>query len=113
MLSLGVPLVAGTDAGVAWTPFDRLAYELEMYVTEVGMTPLRAIHSATGAAAGTLGLGASVGTLAVGREADLIAVDGDPSVNIGDLRAVQLVMKSGTVVARDGQVFEVSSSSAR
>ena len=54
MLSLGVPFVAGTDAGVAWTPFDSLADELEMFVTEVGMTPLQAIHAATGAAARTL-----------------------------------------------------------
>jgi len=106
MLSLGVPFVAGTDAGVAWTPFDSLASELEMYVTEVGMTPLQAINSATGAAARTLGLDASVGILAVGREADLIAVDGDPSVRIGDLGAVQLVMKSGAVVARNGQVLD-------
>ena len=106
MLSLGVPFVAGTDAGVAWTPFDSLASELEMYVTEVGMTPLQAINSATGAAARTLGLDATVGTLAVGREADLIAVDGDPSVRIADLGAVQLVMKSGAVVARNGQVLD-------
>jgi imidazolonepropionase-like amidohydrolase len=112
MLSLGVPFVAGTDAGVAWTPFDSLAYELEMFVTEVGMTPLQAIHSATGAAARTLGLDGSVGTLAVGREADLIVVGGDPSLRIGDLRDVQLVMKSGAVVARNGQVLEVSASSA-
>ncbi len=106
MLSLGVSFVAGTDAGVAWTPFHSLASELEMYVTEVGMTPLQAIHSATGGAAHTLGLDASVGTLAVGHEADLIAVDGDPSVRIGDLGAVQLVMKSGAVVARNGQVLD-------
>jgi imidazolonepropionase-like amidohydrolase len=46
--------------------------------------------------------GLIVGTLAVGRAADLIAVDGDPSMRIGDLRAVQLVMKSGAVVARNG-----------
>jgi imidazolonepropionase-like amidohydrolase len=77
-----------------------------MYVTDVGMTPLQAIHSATGAAARTLGLDGSLGTLAVGREADLIAVDGDPSVRIGDLRSVQLVMKSGAVVARNGQVLD-------
>jgi imidazolonepropionase-like amidohydrolase len=67
---------------------------------------LQAIHSATGGAARTLGLDAIVGTLAVGREADLIAVDGDPSVRIGDLGAVQLVMRSGAVVARNGQVLD-------
>ena len=65
------------------------------------------------ARARTLGLDRSVGTLAVGREADLIAVGGDPSVRIGDLRGVQLVMKSGAVVARNGQVLEPVSPPAR
>jgi imidazolonepropionase-like amidohydrolase len=77
-----------------------------MYVTEVGMTPLQAIHTATGAAARALGLDANLGTLGVGREADLIAVAGDPSARIGDLRSVQLVLKSGAVVARNGQVLD-------
>ena len=35
-------------------PSTASPHELEMYVTEVGMTPLQAIHSATGAAARAL-----------------------------------------------------------
>jgi len=104
MLQLGVPLVTGTDAGVSWTPFDSLAREIELLVTEVGMSPLQAIQSATGTAARALGLADRLGTVAVGRIADLIVVDGDPSMDIGALRQVRLVLQAGQVVARDGQV---------
>jgi len=106
MVELGVPIVTGTDAGVSWTPFDSLALEVELLVTEVGMTPLQAIHSATGLAALALGLADTVGTISAGRTADVIVVDGDPSVAIGDLRNVRLVVQAGKVVAKDGQVLD-------
>jgi imidazolonepropionase-like amidohydrolase len=106
MMQLGVPIATGTDAGVSWTPFDSLALEIELLVNEVGMSQLQAIQSATGMAARALGLADTLGTVAVGRAADLIAVDGDPSVDIGALREVRLVMQAGTVVARDGQVLD-------
>jgi imidazolonepropionase-like amidohydrolase len=106
MVQLGVPISTGTDAGVSWTPFDSLAVELEIFVNEVGMTPLQAIHSATGVAARALGLADTVGTIGVGRTADLIVVDGDPSVDIGAMRTVRLVLRDGTIVARDGHVLD-------
>jgi imidazolonepropionase-like amidohydrolase len=113
MLELGVPIIAGTDAGVAWTPFDSLALEIELLVSEVGQTPLQAIHAATGLAARALGLESQRGMIAVDRAADLIAVDGDPSVQIGTLRAVQLVTKDGEVVAQNGQVLDPTRPPAR
>jgi imidazolonepropionase-like amidohydrolase len=102
MHTLGVRFVAGTDAGTSLNPFDSLAAELEILVSEVGMTPLEAIRSATGAAAETLGLQATIGTLENGRYADLIALGGDPSLRIQDLRAPKVVVKGGRVVAKDG-----------
>jgi imidazolonepropionase-like amidohydrolase len=98
MRELGVPIVAGTDAGVAWTPFNSLPDEMELLVSEVGLTPLQAVHAATGAAASVLGIGDTVGTLVPGREADLLAVDGDPLLHIVDVRAVHYVMKAGQLV---------------
>jgi len=35
------------------------------------------------------------GSVAVGKRADLILVDGDPTVNISDVRKVALVLKDG------------------
>jgi imidazolonepropionase-like amidohydrolase len=101
MRELGVPFVAGTDAGVSLTPFDSLQRELEILVDEVGFTPLEAIRAATGAAARVLGLGL-VGTLEPGRMADLIAVEGDASVSIQSLRSPKLVMKGGQTLAQNG-----------
>jgi imidazolonepropionase-like amidohydrolase len=106
MRQLGVPIVTGTDAGVGWTPFDSLALEVELLVNDVGLAPLEAIQSATSGAARAIGLAESVGTVAVGRTADLIAVDGDPSLDVGALRNVWLVLQAGSVVARDGQLLD-------
>ena len=69
---------------------------------------MRAIQAATGTAARVLGLDDSFGTVAAGKVADLIAVDGDPSVRIGDIRSVRMVMKGGQVVARNGAVLDPS-----
>jgi imidazolonepropionase-like amidohydrolase len=105
-IALGAPIAAGTDAGVALTPFDSLPGELELYVSQLGLTPLQAIQAATANAARALGIDATVGTLAPGRAADLIAVDGDPSTQISDLRNLRLVMQSGRTVVKDGLVLD-------
>jgi imidazolonepropionase-like amidohydrolase len=105
MHELGVPFAAGTDAGVSVTPFDSLHGELEILVSDIGMTPVQAIHAATGGAARALGIDASVGTLVAGRAADLIGVDGDPSVRIGDSRSVRVVIKGGQTVVKHGVVL--------
>jgi len=108
MVAHGVPLAAGTDAGVSLTPFDSLSGELEVLVHDVGLRPVQALAAATGQAATTLGLGGTVGTIAPGRLADLLAVNGDPSQRIQDVRNVRHVLQSGRTTVRDGVVLEVS-----
>ncbi|HLY87668.1 MAG TPA: amidohydrolase family protein [Acetobacteraceae bacterium] len=105
MATLGVPIVAGTDAGVSLTPFDSLPGELEIYVADMGLSPLQAIQAATGTAARLLGLDGTLGTLAAGRAADLVAVAGDPSVQIEDVRQVRTVIKGGRTVVDNGIVL--------
>jgi len=106
MTELGVSILAGTDAGVAWTPFDSLPAEMESLVSEVGLTPMQAIRAATGEAARVLGIDGSIGALTAGKVADLVAVEGDPSVRIGDIRFVRTVVKQGQVVAQNGVVLD-------
>ncbi|MBV9355219.1 MAG: amidohydrolase family protein [Chloroflexi bacterium] len=99
---MGVPVAAGTDAGTTNRPFDSLPVELEAIVTELGLTPLEAIHSATGEAARAIGMADRVGTIQAGRVADLLVVDGDPSLRIEDLRPVKMVLQSGRTVVENG-----------
>jgi imidazolonepropionase-like amidohydrolase len=99
---MGVPIAAGTDAGTSHRPFDSLPRELEVMVTDIGLSPLEAIHAATGEAARAIGIADKVGTLTPGRAADILVVDGDPSERISDLRSVRMVMKGGRTVVENG-----------
>jgi imidazolonepropionase-like amidohydrolase len=105
MLALGVTMVAGTDAGTRRSTLDRLPGELELYVDQLGLTPVAAIATATGGAAAALGLSAEVGTVLPGRQADLTVVDGDPSVDIGVLKRARAVIQGGRLVAEHGRLL--------
>jgi imidazolonepropionase-like amidohydrolase len=90
----GVPIVFGTDSGVS--PHGENAREFSLMVAG-GMPPMDAIRSATGIAAGFLGIDDRVGTLKSGLLADIIAVAGDPLADISVLEDVRFVMKEGVI----------------
>jgi imidazolonepropionase-like amidohydrolase len=104
--AIGAPMAAGTDAGVSNRPFDSLPPELESMVSDLGLSPLEAIHAATGEAARAIGVADTVGTLQAGRAADMLVVDGDPSVRISDLRPVRMVIKGGRIVVENGLLLD-------
>lgn len=74
--------------------------EIELY-HEAGMTQLQALRTATVNTARMLGADQDLGTVAVGKYADLIALDGDPTRDIRQLRSISMVMKGGLVVRHD------------
>lgn len=90
----GVPIVFGTDAGVF--PHGLNAREFG-YMVEAGMPPMEAIVSATKTAAELLKIDDKLGTLSAGKLADIVAVKGDPLVDIKVLENIQFVMKDGRV----------------
>lgn len=97
-LAAGVPICNGSDVGAF--PHGENARELEALV-EYGMTPVQALQSATIVDARAFGL-ADRGRIAPGLLADLVAVEGDPTLDIGALRQVRLVVKGGEVVVNRG-----------
>jgi len=96
--ALGVPIVAGNDAGWGRTGFGDFYKELELLV-EGGLTRLEAIHAATGRAAEACQLAGITGTIAAGCAADLIAVRGDPLTDLKALAEPALVIQGGHIVA--------------
>jgi imidazolonepropionase-like amidohydrolase len=74
----GVPLLCGTESGFSLTPYGDWHYrELEVFVRDLGFSPLEAIRAATSANAFALGLAGETGAIEAGRLADVIVVDGN------------------------------------
>jgi imidazolonepropionase-like amidohydrolase len=94
----GVTIVAGSDAGWAFSPFDALPEEVAL-LRRSGMPAMAAIQAATSQAAAVMGRGDEIGSVRPGLQADLIAVDGDPLADISALRDLRLVMQAGAVQA--------------
>ncbi len=95
MFARGVPMFAGTDAGVKLTTFDALPDIMELMQREMGMSNMDVIRSATSIAAEAIGIAGETGAIEVGRRADLLIVDGDPSSNLAALRQVRAVFRDG------------------
>ena len=94
-LDAGVTMCFGGDVGV-YAHGDNVR-ELELMV-DYGMKPADAVKSATAINAQLFRLGDRVGAIRPKLLADLIAVEGDPTTDIGALRRVKLVMKGGRLV---------------
>ena len=90
----GVKIAFGTDVGVQphgtnWKEF--------VYMTQYGMDEMEAIKSATIETAKLLRIDDMLGSLEVGKIADIVAVDGNPLVDITVMEKVVFVMKDGLV----------------
>jgi imidazolonepropionase-like amidohydrolase len=91
----GVKIAFGTDSGVS--NHGENAREFG-YMVEAGMPAAEAILAATRNAADLLGAADRVGSLQPGRFADVIAVAGNPFMDISELRRVTFVMKGGKIL---------------
>jgi imidazolonepropionase-like amidohydrolase len=94
----GVKVAFGTDASLARHGSNAREFAL---LVHAGLSPLDAIRAATVHAADHLGIAKAAGTLGPGKPADVIAVDGDPLVDVTVLERVRFVMKGGQVYRND------------
>jgi Tol biopolymer transport system component/imidazolonepropionase-like amidohydrolase len=96
----GVTIGAGTDI---WQIPSGIHLELEEMVA-AGLSPLEALHAATGAAARIIGAERDFGTIEPGKWADLVILDADPTADIRNTRRIRAVMQAGRLLDRDAVV---------
>jgi imidazolonepropionase-like amidohydrolase len=98
----GVPLLCGTESGFSLTPYGEWHYrELEVFVKDLGFTPLEAIAAGTREAARALKMYGETGAVCEGYLADLIVVRGDVSADVsllGDPARIDRVMLGGRTI---------------
>jgi imidazolonepropionase-like amidohydrolase len=100
ILKSGVKFTTGSDMWFDYPGKTRGEATALMFgaLKDLGMTPADVIRAATVNAAESLGWQDRIGTLEPGKLADIIAVAGDPLVDVTQLEHVQFVMKGGEVV---------------
>jgi len=76
---------------------------LESLQTSFGMPAADVLRSATVVAAELLNAPGVSGAIEAQTFADVIAVDGDPLANAGDLEKIVFVMKGGAVIRDDAR----------
>src|SRR5947209_6360055 len=106
-VKMGVRISFGTDAAVF--PHGQNAKEFKLMV-DLGMTPVDALRSATASDAELLGIGQKVGTLEKGKLADIIAMPGDPTLDITGTERVSFVMRQGKII-RNGPATAAAATS--
>jgi imidazolonepropionase-like amidohydrolase len=91
----GVPILCGSESGFALTPYGHWhAREMEVFVEELGLSPVEAIACCTRNNAIAMRMEGELGEIAVGKRADVLVVAGDPSSDVtilqdrSNLRAV-------------------------
>jgi len=99
----GVIIIAGTDTISAYkdvkTPF--IHNEIEMYVTEIGMTTMDALKSATINAAIALHIDKKEGSINIAKNASLVVLNSNPIEDIKNTRDIHFVMKDGIIFQRN------------
>lgn len=90
----GVKIAFGTDAGVFPHGMNYLEFG---YMSDAGMSNADILRAATVNAAQLLRFDRRIGSLEPGKFADIVAVEGDPLVDIRKLGSVTFVMKAGVI----------------
>src|ERR1700689_821043 len=97
----GMKIMMGSGADGSTYAHGTQALDFEALVKRGGLSPARAIQAATTINAEVLGWQDQIGSIENGKYADLIAVSGDPLVDITELQRVKFVMKGGKVIRND------------
>jgi imidazolonepropionase-like amidohydrolase len=98
----GVPIVFGSGATSDHIPHGAQADQFKYY-DKWGLGPVKALQTAFLPAAQLLNydMEKQIGSIEKGKLADIIAVSGNPTVDVNEMERVKFVMKGGVVIRND------------
>jgi imidazolonepropionase-like amidohydrolase len=98
----GVPIVFGSGATSEHIPHGHQADQFKFY-DKWGLGPVKALQTAYLPAAAMLNYNweKEIGAIEKGKFADIIAVSGNPTLDVTEMERVKFVMKGGVVVKND------------
>ena len=111
LAAVGVPILAGTDAGSPGTAHGASLHDALVLLVEAGLSPVDALAAATAAPARAFRL-EGIGRIAPGMRADLVLVDGDPTRDVRATRAIRAIWKGGVRVDRERHRARVAAARA-
>ncbi|MGD9636478.1 MAG: amidohydrolase family protein [Pirellulales bacterium] len=101
---IGVPIVAGSDAGSCGVPHGLGLLDELVHMERAGLAPLAVLRSATGDSANLLDFAEPIGTIAAGRRARFILTEHDPLSTVTNLRKEKLILFDGRVIASPAEI---------
>ncbi len=101
-VAAGVPIVFGSGATSEHIPHGAQADQFKYY-DKWGLGPVKALQTAFLPAARLLNydMEKQIGSIEKGKFADVVAVSGNPTVDVTEMERVKFVMKGGTVIRND------------
>ncbi|MPT46985.1 MAG: hypothetical protein E2598_01010 [Sphingobium sp.] len=104
-----VPFTIATDSGpeapefgpLAWGKIGRAHFERMEALQQLGAAPMDVLRAATINGARAYRIGDITGSIETGKMADMIVIDGDPLVDVANLRRINMIMKEGSIIDRD------------
>ena len=93
----GIPVLIGTAAGMPGV-LPGISTQLELIMhQEAGLDPVDILRAATSTVAEVLDRKGVFGTLRGGAQADLLVLDADPRLDVGNVRRIRHVIRAGRV----------------
>ena len=96
----GIQLLAGTDLTIPYTyPGSSVHDEMKLFVT-AGLTPLQALQTAVTNPVKYFRLEQTMGSVAPGKLAELVLLDGNPLLDIGNTDRIAAVITHGKLIRK-------------
>jgi imidazolonepropionase-like amidohydrolase len=106
MIAAGVKIGVGTDTiGDSFYKSPNLYVADLKFLQKAGYSPAKALIAATKVNSELIDMADKLGTIEPGKLADVIVVPGEPDHNLDALNNVEMVIRNGNIVIKDGRLY--------